>query len=138
MEIPLHMTSQHLKLPCIPFIIDCRNLPSTYFYILVWDLFTPPFFLNHSFPQISLSNAIWTCFLSKINMKLMINLQNYLKRSCDLSVEVYLISNIFMLLKYCIYNWLIWCVLKLAFFSKKYFPCIYFGVCNSQDNAIYM
>ena len=37
-----------------------------------------------------------------------------------------------------LYNWLIWRVLKLAFFSKKYFPYIYFGVWNSQKNAIFM
>ena len=38
-----------------------------------------------------------------------------------------------------LYNWLIWRVLKLAcFFSKKYFPCIYFGVWSSQNNAIFM
>ena len=37
-----------------------------------------------------------------------------------------------------LYNWLIWRVLKLRFFSKRKFPCIYFGVCNSQNNAIYM
>ena len=36
------------------------------------------------------------------------------------------------------YNWLIWRVLKLAFFSKKNFPCIYFGVWSSQNNAIFM
>ena len=39
---------------------------------------------------------------------------------------------------YCIINGLIWRVLKLAFFSKKYFPCIYFGVWSSQKNAICM
>ena len=37
-----------------------------------------------------------------------------------------------------LYNWLIWRVLKLAFFSKKYFPCIYFGVWSSQNNAIFI
>ena len=37
-----------------------------------------------------------------------------------------------------LYNWLIWRVLKLAFFSNKYFPCIYFGVWSSQNNAIFM
>ena len=37
-----------------------------------------------------------------------------------------------------LYKWLIWRVLKLAFFSKKYFPCIYFGVWSSQNNAIFM
>ena len=37
-----------------------------------------------------------------------------------------------------LYNWLILRVFKLAFFSKKNFPCIYFGVCSSQNNAINM
>ena len=38
-----------------------------------------------------------------------------------------------------LYNWLIWRVLKLAFFFQKtIFPCIYFGVWSSQNNAIFM
>ena len=37
-----------------------------------------------------------------------------------------------------LYNWLIWRVLKMASFFKKCFPCIYFGVWSSQNNAIFM
>ena len=52
-----------------------------------------------------------------------------------------LIENAFVpvhIKRYMLYNWSIWRVLKLAFFSKKYFPCIYFGVWSSQNNAIVM